>query len=145
MGKTTDTFGRLKFSCHKTYCFKPKVMLQVEQATQELLMIVLDLKLDYHTWKILEWKNWWWVWRIECRLPVFTCQLLLFRIGCSYTCSSFNIVPSNWFRLAHLPTLYPSKIFTRMVQAEKYSRVFQWNTWNVLNKDAKKTGHFVSN
>ena len=32
-----------------------------------------------------------------------------------------------------------------MVQAEKYSRVFQWNAWNVLNKDAKKIGHFVSN
>ena len=57
MGKTTDTFGRLKFGCHKTYCFKSKVMLQVEQATQELLMLVLDLKLDYHTWKILEWKK----------------------------------------------------------------------------------------
>ena len=42
----------------------------------------------------------------------FTLQVLLFVRSCSYTCSSFvDIVPSNWFGLAHSPIFYPSKIF----------------------------------
>ena len=32
MGKTTDTFGRMKFRLPITYRFKPKLMLQVEKA-----------------------------------------------------------------------------------------------------------------
>ena len=34
------------FSCHKTHYFKPKFVLQVEQTTVELLMLVLDFVVD---------------------------------------------------------------------------------------------------
>ena len=34
------------FSCHKTHCFKPKHVLQVEQTT-ELFMLVLDFVANY--------------------------------------------------------------------------------------------------
>ena len=38
--------------------------------------------------------------------------VFLFAISCNYACSSFtNILPSNWFRLAHLPIYYPTKTF----------------------------------
>ena len=45
-GKTIDTFGRLKFfGSHKTYFSKPKLMLQVDQAT--LMILVIDFKVDH--------------------------------------------------------------------------------------------------
>ena len=46
MGKTTDMFGRLKFWLplrHKTYCFKPKLMLQVGQATYRVTNVSFRL------------------------------------------------------------------------------------------------------
>ena len=44
MGKTTE--GR-NFSCHKTHCFKPKLVLQVRRANHlELSMLALDLVVD---------------------------------------------------------------------------------------------------
>ena len=46
----------------------------------------------------------------------FANVLLPFIISFSYTCSSFtNIIPSNWFRLAHLSIFYPTKIFPHIV------------------------------
>ena len=42
----------------------------------------------------------------------FSCSYTCSSFSCSYTCSSFtNIIPFNWFRLAHLPMFYPSKLF----------------------------------
>ena len=44
IGKTTDTFWWLKL--HKPYRYKAKVMLQVEQITPELLMLVSDFNVN---------------------------------------------------------------------------------------------------
>ena len=62
-------------------------------------------------WKNLEWGK---IGKQNAICQFFTCQLLLYIITQSfiYICSLFtNILPSNWFRLAHLPIFYPSKVF----------------------------------
>ena len=38
----------LNFGCHKIHCFKPELVLQVEQTTYvELLMLVLDFQINF--------------------------------------------------------------------------------------------------
>ena len=68
---------------------------------------------SYCTWEIFgEGKNWW-IWLIECHLPM---QSTSFIYSCSYTCSLFvNMLLSNWFGLVNLPIFYSTKIFPTMV------------------------------
>ena len=56
MGKTTDTFGRMKFWLSQTYRFKPKLMLQVENARYRV--IDATFKLHAESSKVFLWNAW---------------------------------------------------------------------------------------
>ena len=64
MGKTTDMFLWLKIrlsTTNRPYHYKPKVLLQVEQTTLKLLMLVSDFKVNYklqNTQRNFQWNPW---------------------------------------------------------------------------------------
>ena len=56
MGKTTDTFGRMKFQLPQTYRLKPKLMLQV--ANTRYRVIDARFKLHGESSKVFLWNPW---------------------------------------------------------------------------------------
>ena len=74
-------------------------------------------------------------WQIRSHSPSFSCQRFCTRISFNYTCSSFtNILPSNQFRLTHLPMFYPSDILPCMVCT--YTNT-NWYLSTLLDTDIK--------
>ena len=64
---------------------------------------------------------------------MFIRQLFPFWNSFSYTCSSFpNILPSNWFRLAHSPMFCPSKIFSCILSLQMFLNHGQVRAWFLL-------------
>ena len=54
MGKSSDTFGRLKFQLLQNQPFQAKLVLQIEQARQELLILASEVMVNFRL-KNIQW------------------------------------------------------------------------------------------
>ena len=91
----------------RKYFLNPQMFTPVNLSTSTVRPVVTTYYQEYYVLLILpyigilEWTN------LVNRMP-----FAIFIASFIYTRSSFiNILPSNWFRLSHLPIFCPSKIF----------------------------------